>query len=134
MIWDQLINPIVAIINKVIPDKAAAAAAAAALKEQALNGQLQEEMTQLTAVTSAQSDIDKVEAAQPGVHFRDGAGWVCVASFAVMVLKAPIEWGAAIVGHPLTLPAVDTSTTVPMLFALLGLGSMHVYQQVKTPQ
>lgn len=128
--WEQLLNPIVSIINKVIPDKAAAAAAAAALKEQALNGQLQAEMVQLTAVTSAQSDIDKTEAAQSGVHFRDGAGWVCVVSFALAALKAPIEWGCSLAGHPVTLPAIDQSTTVPMLFALLGLGTMHVYQQV----
>jgi hypothetical protein len=81
------------------------------------------------ALLNAQTDIDKAEAAQPGMHFRDGAGWVCVFAFGLMALKAPIEWGAALAGHPITLPPVDTSVTNDMLFGLLGLGGMHVYQQ-----
>jgi hypothetical protein len=42
-------------------------------------------------------------------------------------LKSPIEWVTSLAGHPVTLPSVDTSTTTTMLFALLGLGGMHVY-------
>lgn len=84
-----------------------------------------------------QTNIEQIkanaaEAAQPGMHFRDGAGWVCVASFAIAALKSPIEWIATLVGHAVTLPSVDTSTTIPMLFALLGLGGIHAYQQIKT--
>jgi hypothetical protein len=30
-----------------------------------------------------------------------------------------------IAGHPVTLPAIDTSETGPMLVALLGLGGYH---------
>lgn len=130
-IWDSVAAPIIAIINKVVPDKAAAAAAVATLNQLQMQGQLQDEFTQLQAVTVNQSDIDKAEAAQPGMHFRDGAGWVCVASFAILALKSPIEWVCALIGHPLTLPSVDTSTTIPMLFGLLGLGGLHTYQQVK---
>jgi hypothetical protein len=62
------------------------------------------------------------------MHFRDGAGWVAVAGFALVVLKPVIEWGAAIVGHPLTLPAVDKDATQTMLYALLGLGTLHGVQ------
>lgn len=75
-----------------------------------------------------QIKTNAAEASQPGFHFRDGAGWVCVTAFAIAALKAPIEWGCALAGHPVTLPSVDTSTTVPLLFALLGVGTMHVYQ------
>ena len=130
-IWTDVASPIISIINKVVPDKAAAAAAVAQLNQMQLQGQLQDELLQLQAVTTNQSDIDKEEAAQPGMHFRDGAGWVCVAAFALMALKTPIEWVGTISGHPIVLPSVDTSTTTPMLFALLGLGGMHTYQQVK---
>lgn len=130
-IWDSIASPIISIINKVVPDKAAAAAAVAQLNTMQLQGQLQDEFAQLQAVTVNQSDIDKAEAAQPGTHFRDGAGWVCVVSFAILALKSPIEWICALTGHPVTLPSVDTSTTVPMLFGLLGLGGLHTYQQVK---
>lgn len=78
-----------------------------------------------------QIKANAAEAAQPGMHFRDGAGWVCVAGFAFLVLKAPIEWAAALAGHPITLPAPDTSISTDMLLGLLGLGGMHVYQQTK---
>lgn len=95
---------------------------AGALKE--LDDQFQQNIEQIKA--------NAAEAAQPGLHFRDGAGWTCVAGFAVTVLKPLIEWGCVLVGHPVTLPAVDTSTSTTMLFALLGLGGMHVYQQAKS--
>lgn len=78
-----------------------------------------------------QIKANAAEAAQPGLHFRDGAGWVCVIGFAIMVLKAPIEWACAISGHPVTLPAPDTSISTDMLLGLLGLGGMHVYQSTK---
>jgi hypothetical protein len=73
----------------------------------------------------AQIEANTAEASQPGMHFRDGAGWICVVGLGTTVLKPLIEWGSAIVGHPLSLPEVDTSTTSTMLMALLGLGSMH---------
>jgi hypothetical protein len=87
---------------------------------------------QAAAANQAQADIEKVEAGQPGIHFRDGAGWVLVAGFAFIVLKAPIEWAAILLGHHIELPPVDSNTIVPMLGGLLGLGGMHVYQQVKS--
>ena len=89
-------------------------------------------MTQALTLYQNQQDLAKAqiaantaEASQPGLHFRDGAGWVCVVGLAVQVLKPLIEWGSSIVGHPLILPSVDTSTTSVMLTSLLGLGGMH---------
>jgi len=76
-------------------------------------------------LAKAQIAVNAAEATQPGMHFRDGAGWVCVVGLAVTVLKPLIEWGSAIVGHPLILPPVDTSMTGTMLASLLGLGAMH---------
>src|SRR5271170_3116029 len=105
--WTAILGPIGDIIDKVITDKAQAAAAKASLTQLAAQGQLQEQLLQLTATTKAQSDIDQAEAAQPGMHFRDGAGWVCVAGFALSVLKSPIEWACSLAGHPVTLPAMD---------------------------
>jgi len=104
------------LLNKFLPDKS------------------QKERDELAAVlqlTKAQTDANTAEAAQPGLHFRDGAGWVCVASFAISSLKAPVEWVAAFSGHPVTLPTVDTTLTYSMLIGLLGLGGMHTYQVSK---
>jgi hypothetical protein len=76
-------------------------------------------------LAKAQIEANTAEASQPGMHFRDGAGWVCVVGLGVQVLKPLIEWGAALAGHPLVLPSVDTSLTGSMLASLLGLGMMH---------
>ena len=83
---------------------------------------------------AAQSAVNKQAAAVQGFTFRDGAGWVCVAGFAVNVLRPLIAWGFAIGGHPIALPEMDTSQTLPMLLGLLGLGGMHAYQSVKAGQ
>ena len=80
----------------------------------------------------AQAQANTAEAAQSGLHFRDGAGWVCVAGFGIALFRPLIEWGAVIAGHPVSLPAMDTTTINDMLMGLLGLGTMHVYQQVKS--
>ena len=117
-------------IDKIWPDPAQKAAAQAALLTAQQAGTLKQ-LDDNFQLAIEQIKANAAEAAQPGWHFRNGAGWVCVVSFAIAALKAPIEWGAALAAHPLTLPSVDTSTTIPMLFALLGLGSMHVYQQAK---
>ena len=77
-------EPIVAIINKVIPDKAAAQVAADQLKAAMTQGQLQEQLDQLTSITTSQSDVDKVEAASTSVFvagWRPAIGWVCAAAF-----------------------------------------------------
>ena len=90
------------------------------------------EKAQLAGVLSivqGQLAANTAEAAQPGLHFRDGAGWVCVFAFGLMTLKPVLEWGSVLVGHPITLPAIDTTVAMTMLSALLGLGGMHVYQQ-----
>lgn len=115
-------------IEKIWPDPTARAAAQVALLNAQQSGALKEMDAQLQ-VNLEQIKANAVEAAKPGLHFRDGAGWVCVGAFAMMALKAPIEWGCAIAGHPIVLPSVDQSTTIPMLLSLLGLGGMHTYQQ-----
>lgn len=127
-IWDTLVDPLVNIINKVIPDKTAAAAAVASLKQMQVQGQLTEEMAQLSAVTTAQSDIDKVEAASTNVFvsgWRPFIGWVCGAAFGFQFLLKPIlEWGMALAGHPIKLPGLDDALT-QLTYALLGMGALR---------
>jgi Holin of 3TMs, for gene-transfer release len=117
-------------VDKIWPNPAEAAAAkiallnaqqAGALKE--MDAQLQTNLAQIAANAAAES--------KPGLSFRDGAGWVCVIGFGVTILKPLLEWGCALVGHAITLPSVDTSTITTMLFALLGIGGMHVYEKTQ---
>lgn len=112
-----LVDTVKGVIDRVWPDKSA--------EEKArLADELQRDLANLK--------VDEVEAAQPGPHFRDGAGWVCVGALALNSTARPvIEWAAALMGHPTTLPALDISQLWTMLMALLGLSGMHVYQQTK---
>lgn len=118
-------------MDKIWPDPAKKAEVTIALMN-AQNAGLFKQMDADLQARLEQIKANAAEAAQPGFHFRDGAGWVCVLAFGIMALKAPIEWGASLAGHPVTLPSVDTSVTTDMLLGLLGLGGMHMYQQTKS--
>jgi hypothetical protein len=117
-------------VDKIWPNPTEAAAAKIAL----LNAQqagLFKEMDAQLQTNLAQIAANAAEAAKPGVSFRDGAGWVCVIGFGIATLKSPIEWACSLAGHPVTLPSVDTGTSTTMLFALLGIGGMHMYEQTQ---
>jgi Holin of 3TMs, for gene-transfer release len=131
-IWDTVAAPIIAIINKVVPDKAAAAAAVAQLNQMQLQGQLQDELMQLQSVTTNQSDINKVEAASASMFvagWRPAIGWVCAAAYAFQFLIRPLlQWGSAFVGHPVTLPGLDDALT-QLTYGMLGMGAMRTIEK-----
>lgn len=112
---EEAVSSIAGLVGRFFPDKTE-------VEKAQLAGVLSIVQGQLAANTA--------EAAQPGLHFRDGAGWVCVFGFAVMTVKPLLEWGSILVGHPVQLPPMDTTVSMTMLSGLLGLGGMHVYQQV----
>ena len=132
-IWDTVAAPIIAIINKVIPDKAVAAAAVATLQQMQLQGQLQDEFTQLQSVTTAQSEVDKVEAASTSTFvagWRPAIGWVCAAAFAFQfILRPVIQWSFIMAGHTLpTLPGIDDSLT-QLTYGMLGMGALRTIEK-----
>jgi len=134
-IWDTIAAPIIAIINKVVPDKAAAAQAVATLNQLQLQGALQEEFAQLQAITVNQSDVDKQEAANPSVFvsgWRPAIGWVCGAALASQYIARPVlQWGFAIFHQPLpALPGID-DTLWQLMFGMLGLGGLRTFEKVK---
>lgn len=86
------------------------------------------------ALITAQTDIDKAEAqsTDPLQHWRGGLGWVCVAGYAWNFVLQPITLAVCnIVGHPVPLPMLDIGELSTLTLGMLGLGGMHVYQQVK---
>ncbi len=134
----DFLGPITDIINRLIPDKAAAAQAAAALKEQVLNGQLQQEFQNLVAVTTAQTDINKAEAASPNwwvAGARPGFMWVCVAAMASQYILRPfVMWGFLLTGHAAPqLPGLDDNLW-QLMFGMLGLGAMRSAEKFKGVQ
>ena len=115
-IADLASNVFSTVVNRVWPDK---------------TEQEKQEIANAFATAQAQIAVNAAEATQPGFHFRDGAGWVCVAAFACnFVLRPMVAWGTSLAGHPVDMPALDVSQLTPMLLGLLGLGGMHVYEQV----
>lgn len=134
-IWDTIAAPIIAIINKVVPDKAAAAAAVAQLQQMQLQGQLNEEFAQLQAITTAQSDINKVEAGNVNVFvagWRPMIGWVCALALASQYIVRPfVLWGFAISGHAApTLPGLDDNLW-QLMFGMLGMGTLRTVEKFK---
>jgi hypothetical protein len=131
-----ILKPISDIIMKVIPDKAAAAAAVAQLQQLQLQGALQEELIQLQAVTSAQTDVDKVEAASTSVFiagWRPYVGWVCGTGLAISCIIAPMfTWLAALAGHPVVFPVLNDPLLQSTLAGMLGLG--HITRTVEKIQ
>jgi hypothetical protein len=118
-------------IDKIWPDPAQAATAKAQLLA-AQNAGALKALDDNFQLALEQIKANAAEAATPGFHFRDAAGWMFVAGFALAFLKAPIEWVATLSGHPVTLPSVDSSLATTGLFGLLGIGGMHMYQQTKS--
>jgi hypothetical protein len=117
-------------IDKIWPDPAKAAEAKVAILQAEQAGAFKQMDAELQT-NLAQIAANAAEAAKGGLSFRDGAGWVCVIGFGIATLKSPIEWVCSLIGHPVTLPSVDTGTSTTMLFALLGIGGMHVYEKTQ---
>ena len=79
-------------------------------------------------IALAQIEVNKAEAKgnwfQAG--WRPATGWVCVLGFGVNFLISPLAAGIGI-----DIPQADTSTMLPVLMGMLGLGSMRTYERVK---
>lgn len=130
-----ILDPIVAIINKVVPDKAAAAAATAQLQLLTAQGAINEEIAQLAATTVNQSDINKVEAANPSLFvsgWRPMIGWVCASALAYQYLLSPLAAGILrVIGHPVdALPSLDGQLW-ELMFGMLGMGGLRTMEKLK---
>jgi hypothetical protein len=124
--WNLIAGPVLSIINKLIPDKTAAAAAQAQLQILATQGALNEELTQLTAVTTAQSDVNKVEAASTSLFvagWRPYVGWICGTALGMDCIVRPlVNWTATLSGHPVDFPSLNDPILKSTLAGMLGLG------------
>lgn len=133
-IWNIIAGPILSMINKLIPDKAAAAAAQAQLQLMVTQGAVAEELAQIQAVTSAQTDINKVEAASTSLFvagWRPYVGWICGTALGMDCIVRPlVNWVAALSGHPVDLPALNNPWMQATMSGMLGLGfSLRTYEK-----
>lgn len=97
----------------------------------------QEEQNQLGAVLSmikGQMAINQAEATStdPLQHWRGGLGWVCVMGYFV---NFPLQWTvnavSTLMGHPVHIPPMDIGQLSTLTLGMLGLGGMHMIQQIK---
>jgi len=133
--WQALIPAVTSIIDKIIPDPAAAAEA----KLKALDLAQKGELAYLDAdlkMALGQMEINKAEA-QSGDNFRGGwrpaVGWCCVFGLGYTFLLRPLlPWAVgAFGGHVPDLPAIDNEALMVLLFGMLGLGGMRSFERVK---
>lgn len=77
-------------------------------------------------IALAQIEVNKAEAKgnwfQAG--WRPATGWVCVLGFGVNFLISPLAAGVGI-----EIPQADTSTMLPVLMGMLGLGGLRTYEK-----
>lgn len=133
--WTTLINKVGDIIGKVVPDKAAADSAKSQLLTLTAQGELQKDLMELSAITSAQTDINKVEAASPN-WFIAGARpfvmWICAGGLMLNLIISPLfTWATALAGHPTPFPALDGNLLMGLLFPLLGLGAYRTVEKIQ---
>lgn len=118
-----------ALIDKLIPDPAAKAAATQKLLEMQQNGDL--------AVIAGQTDINKIEAANPNMFisgWRPAVGWVCVLGLAITVFSPLLSWVAALCGHAIAVPAISMDGLMTLLIGMLGLGGMRTVEKLNGVQ
>jgi len=117
---DLLIKPVTKLLDKWIPD--------ADTKQKIAHEIATMSERHAQEIALAQIAVNKAEAGgnwfQAG--WRPATGWVCVLGFAVNFLISPLASGFGV-----EIPQADTSTMLPVLMGMLGLGSMRTYERMK---
>lgn len=117
------------VLDRVIPDKAAAEKA-----KLELAAEIQRDENQLLL---QQIQVNLVEAANPSLFvsgWRPFVGWVCGAGLAYVAILEPMIRFAAQVwfGYKGGFPVIDTSLTMQVLLGILGLAGMRSFEKAKS--
>jgi hypothetical protein len=117
---DKLIKPISKILDKFIPD--------ADVKQKIAHELATISEKHIHEIAKAQIEVNKEEAKGNWFQssWRPATGWVCVAGFTVNFLISPL-----LAPFGIDVPQADTSTMLPVLMGMLGLGGMRSYEKTK---
>ncbi len=122
-----LIGPVAGLLDKFIEDKDTKNALAHEISTMA------ERHAQELA--KGQLEVNKVEAASKSMFvagWRPAVGWVCVLGMASNYILIPVSnFGLALAESDVVVPLIDTSTMMPVLMGMLGLGVMRSVEKVQ---
>jgi hypothetical protein len=119
-----LIGPVSSLLEKAIPDR-----------------DLREKLSHELAVLAdkqmtAQIEVNKVEAAHKSLFvsgWRPAIGWICAMGMAGNFLVIPFANMALELSKTgVTIPMIALSEMMPILFGLLGLGTMRTVEKIKS--
>lgn len=122
------------LIDRLIPDPAAAAQAKLDLMKMQQTGELAQ-LTAETDVIKAQLAINQVEADSSSVFVAGGRPavmWVCVAGIAFQLIVSPLgTWITQLMGHSTPFPTMDSNTMWMVVSSLLGIGGMRSVEKMR---
>lgn len=123
------------VIDRIWPNPTEAAQAKLELIKMQQSGELAQ-LTAETDLAKGQLDINKVEAASSSLLVSGGRPfiiWVC--GFALLyaaILEPMARFAATVILHYVgPFPVIDTTITLQVLFALIGLGGYRSLEKVK---
>lgn len=107
------------VINKIWPDK---------------SEQEKQQIAAAVMMVQGQIDINKEEAKNPNLFvsgWRPFVGWVCGAACAWNWIGLPVAKAVALYfGHQIPLSAADLTEMLPLLFGMLGMGSLRTVEKI----
>jgi hypothetical protein len=131
--WGALLPIIGQVLGKVLPDPAAAAEAKIRLAELVQRGEL-EFLDADVKVALGQMEINKEEAKSGSLFvagWRPAVGWICAVALSYQFVVRPLlAWYSLIVTIPVP-PELDVATLMTLLFGMLGMGGMRMYEKGK---
>ena len=126
-ILTALVPALGTLVDRLIPDRAAAERAKADMEAALVKAGNEAAM--------AQVEVNKIEAGHSSVFvagWRPAIGWVCAAALAWAFIVAPIAtWGMAVFGVRETLPAIGTDNLFELVLAMLGLGGLRTFEKMR---
>jgi hypothetical protein len=119
-IFNSLIAPVTGLLDKFIPDADTKQKIAHELATMA------ERHGQQIALAQIKLNTEEAKGNWFQSGWRPATGWICVAGFAVNFLISPLAAGVGV-----DIPQADTSTMLPVLMGMLGLGSLRTVERIK---
>jgi roadblock/LC7 domain-containing protein len=115
------------LVDRLIPDRAAAEKAKAEMELQLVQA--------ANAAAMAQIDVNKIEAGHSSVFvagWRPSIGWVCAAGLAWAFVVAPVaSWALMVLGIKAELPAIQFDHLFELVLAMLGIGGLRTFEKMR---